>query len=188
MAIEALIARYGLLAIFAGAGIEGEAIVLTGGVLAHEGLLPIWGVAAASAAGSCLVDQLWFWLARRYRDHRLVRAARCKPAFARALRLLERFPTAFILAFRFVYGLRTVSPIAIGSSTVPSRKFVPLNIVAAAIWGPAIAWAGFAFGRALDPWLREMKTVILVACAVALAGAMLFVLLRFGKAALDRRT
>ncbi|MDO6412785.1 VTT domain-containing protein [Sphingomonas sp. BIUV-7] len=183
MAIEALVARYGLIAIFAGAGIEGEAVVITGGVLAQKGLLPIWGVAAAAAAGSCLIDQLWFWMARRYRDHRRVRAVMARPAFARAIRLLERYPTSFILAFRWIYGLRTVSPMAIGTSAIRSRTFVPLNIVSAAFWGPAIAWAGYAFGKALDPWLHDVKSVVLGALALGGGIALVLLLVRWHRAA-----
>jgi membrane protein DedA with SNARE-associated domain len=186
LALEALIARYGLLAIFAGAGIEGEAVVITGGILAQRGLLPIWGVALAAATGSCLVDQLWFWLARRYRNLRWVRAAKAKPAFARALRWLERHPKLLILSFRFIWGLRTVTPMAIGTSAIPSRTFVPLNIVSAAIWGPAIAWAGYAFGNALDPWLHDAKSVVLAALGVALAMPLLILLVRALRSALSR--
>jgi membrane protein DedA with SNARE-associated domain len=186
LALEALVARYGLLAILAGAGVEGEAVVITGGVLAQRGLLPIWGVAIAAAVGSCIVDQLWFWLARRARNQRWVRKAKTKPTFARALRWLEHHPIAMILSFRFVYGLRTVSPVAIGTSAVPSRTFVPLNIVSAAIWGPAIAWAGYAFGSALDPWPHDLKTVILCAIGLILAVPLLFLLVRAIRSALAR--
>lgn len=186
MPIEALVARYGLFAIFAGAGIEGEAVVVTGGLLAQKGLLPIWGVAIAGAAGSCLVDQTWFWLARRFRDHPRVQAAKARPAFARAMRWLDRYPTAFILSFRFIYGLRTVSPIAIGASDIPSRTFVMLNMLAAAIWGPAMAWAGYAFGRAVEPWLHDVKSVILIAAALAAGGLAAALLYRLGRAALAR--
>lgn len=157
---------------------EGEAVVITGGVLAQRGLLPIWGVAAAAAAGSCLVDQLWFWLSRRYRDHRWVRKATHKPAFARALRWLERYPKPMILSFRFIYGLRTVSPVAIGTSTIPSRTFVPLNIVAAAIWGPTIAWAGYAFGSALGTWLHDLESLILLAIGALLVVPLALLLMR----------
>ncbi len=48
--------------------------------------------------------------------------------------LLERHPTGFILAFRFLYGMRTISPVIIGLSGVPFRKFLLLNAIAAGIW------------------------------------------------------
>lgn len=155
IALAPLIARYGLFAIFAGAGLEGEAVVVTGGVLAHKGLLPFWGVAACAAAGSLLIDQFWFFAGRFFRDRRWVRRVRERPAFRRALALLERHATLFILAFRFVYGIRTVSPIAIGTSRVATGRFVALNAVAAAVWGPVITAAGYFLGHAADTLLHR---------------------------------
>jgi membrane protein DedA with SNARE-associated domain len=174
--VEALILRYGLIAILLGAGIEGEAVVMTGGVLAHRGLVPLIPACICAAVGSCIVDQAWFALARRFRDNRWVKRARAKPAFARALGWLERYPTAFILAFRFVYGMRTVSPIAIGTSQVPVRKFVPLNALAAAVWGPTFTLIGYYFGAMLDPLIRRFAGkahVLLLAVAAVLALAAL---------------
>ena len=69
MSIELLITRYGLAAVFLGAGIEGETMVVTGGLLAHGGLMPVTGVAIAAAAGSFVADQLFFAAGRRFRDH-----------------------------------------------------------------------------------------------------------------------
>jgi membrane protein DedA with SNARE-associated domain len=159
MAIETIIARYGLAAIFLGAGVEGEAVVVTGGVLAHAGLFPLWQAAIAATLGSCLVDQLWFGLARRFRDSRWVQAAARKPAFARAIGILERWPNSFIFGFRFIYGLRTVSPIAIGTSRIPAAKFVPLNALSAMIWAPVFTVLGYALGKAAGPFLSDVQSV-----------------------------
>jgi membrane protein DedA with SNARE-associated domain len=155
--IETLLARYGLLGIFLGAGIEGEAATIAGGVLAHRGLVPLWGAMLAAASGSCIVDQLYFFLGRYCRRFGWVDRLAKRPAFERALGFLERHPTAFILGFRFVYGMRTISPIAIGTSRVPTLRFVPLNIVAAAIWGPLFIWLGYTFGKAIDPLLDRLS-------------------------------
>ncbi|WP_176499254.1 DedA family protein [Sphingomonas sp. HMP9] len=149
MSIETLIAQYGLAAIFLGAGIEGETAVVTGGVLAHQQLLPLWGSAAAAVAGSFVADQLFFLAGRRYRDTARVRRIAAKPAFAKALDALERHPTVFILGFRFLYGLRTISPIAIGTSHVPARTFMILNAVSAAAWGVIFTGIGYLFGDTL---------------------------------------
>ncbi|MEH3105852.1 MAG: hypothetical protein PGN09_00790 [Sphingomonas fennica] len=93
MAIEALLARYGLVAILIGAGLEGETAVVTGGLLAHRGLFPVWAAAAAAFAGSLAVDQALFFVGRRYRDAPRIARLRGRPAFARALGLIERHPT-----------------------------------------------------------------------------------------------
>ncbi len=173
MALDALVLRYGVLAILVGSGIEGEAVVVTGGVLAHRGLIPLVPACIAAAIGSCAADQLWFVAGRRFRDHRWVRAITQRPAYVRAIGILERHPTGFILAFRFIYGLRTVSPVAIGTSAIPARRFVPLNIAAAAVWGPAFTLLGYALGKAAAPLMRRFAHI----GALALGGAVAIALL-----------
>ncbi|SEN08458.1 membrane protein DedA, SNARE-associated domain [Sphingomonas gellani] len=157
MAIEALIARYGLAALFLGAGIEGEAVVVAGGLLAHQGVFPLAGACIAAAAGSFLADQAWFAVGRRFREHRLVRRAKGKAAFARALTALERHPIGFIFAFRFIYGFRTVSPIAIGTTAVPARTFLLVNAMAAAVWGVVFSLVGYLFGNAFERLVGRLR-------------------------------
>nr|WP_314467482.1 DedA family protein [uncultured Novosphingobium sp.] len=166
MSIAALIARFGLPAVALGAAVEGETVVMTGGLIAHQGLMPLSGVMAAAAIGSFVADQFFFLLGRRFRMHRLVRKVTERKAFARVLKLLERYPTGFILAFRFLYGLRTISPIAIGTSNIPARRFVALNALAAAVWGVVIAGIGYSFGQVVELAFGHLRRFGHVALAV----------------------
>jgi len=150
MAIETLIARYGLAAIFLGAGIEGETSVIAGGVLAHRHLIPLSAAIVAASLGSCVADQLFFAAGRYFREHRRVRAMAEKPAFKKALVTFEHHPTLFVIGFRFLYGLRTVSPAAIGTSHIRTRKFVLLNALSAAIWGALFTGIGYGFGGGIE--------------------------------------
>jgi len=165
-----LIARFGLAAILVGAGIEGEAVAITGGVLAQNGFLPVWGVVVSAAVGACLADQLWFWLARHYEQEKWIKRVENRPAFQRALRILEHHLILFTLGFRFVYGMRTVTPIAISASRIRSRTFVMLNAISAAVWGLVMVWLGFLFGRAINPWFQEVKSATLLVLG---AGALI---------------
>jgi membrane protein DedA with SNARE-associated domain len=147
--IEEIVAHWGVVAVFAGAMIEGETAVLAGGLLSHQGLLH-WPLAfVAAAVGSFLSDQFFFAAGRRYRDSPTVKRWTQKSAFAKALRLLERYPTGFIFGFRFLYGFRTVSPIAIGTSQVPTSTFVVINAVAATVWAALFTALGYWFGEAV---------------------------------------
>jgi membrane protein DedA with SNARE-associated domain len=174
MTIETAIARFGLLAVFVGAAVEGETAVVTGGLLAHEQLLPLGGVMIAAAAGSLLADQALFYLGRHYREHRRVRAIMSRPEFAKAWALLERYPRRFIFAFRFLYGLRTISPIAVGTSSVPARVFLLLNLLAAVVWAVAATTIGYAFGHGIEVLIGEMRQIEHVAAA---AGALIAIAL-----------
>ena len=53
----------------------------------------------------------------------------------RVFRLLERYDTGFILTFRFVYGVRNVTPFALGMSNVSALRFAGLNFIAAGMSG-----------------------------------------------------
>ncbi|WP_380779579.1 DedA family protein [Sphingomonas sp. R86520] len=195
MSIETLIAQYGLAAIFLGAGLEGETAVVTGGVLAHQHLLPLWGTAAAAVGGSFAADQVFFLAGRRYRDTARVRKIAAKPAFAKALDTLERHPTIFILGFRFLYGLRTVSPIAIGTSHVPARTFLLLNAVAAAVWGVLFTGIGYLFGdtlldavHSIMPKHKLAGVAILAVVIAGVSGAIRFWRRRQSNTATSRKS
>jgi membrane protein DedA with SNARE-associated domain len=147
--MEEFLRQYGPIGIFLGAGFEGQTAVIVGGLLARQQILALSLVLASATAGSWLVDQLLFVAGRRFRTHRWVARATEQPAFARALRFIERYPISYTLAFRFIYGLRVASPIAIGVSQVPTWRFTVLNILGAAIWATAFTMAGFIFGEAV---------------------------------------
>ncbi|MGY2734720.1 DedA family protein [Sphingomonas sp. UYP23] len=153
MTIETIIAKYGLAALFLGAGLEGETVVIAGGLLSHKGLLPLPGAMAAAAAGSFVADQIFFSAGRYFRDKAWVRRMHQRPIFARALGLLERYPIGFIFAFRFIYGFRTISPVAIGTTKVETRLFVLINAVAAVVWGIAFTGIGYLFGHSFEKLL-----------------------------------
>ena len=171
VSIEAIIARYGVIAVFAGAGFEGETAAVAGGMLAHQGYFALPAAMAAAAAGSFFADQLFFLLGRRFREHRWVEAVRRRRAFSRAIELLERYPHAFVFSFRFVYGFRTVSPVAIGTSSVPARIFVVMNLIAAIVWGTLFVAIGYLFGHAVFVLLGRMHgkhhVMLLAAAGVA---------------------
>ncbi len=150
MTIETLIAHYGFVAIFLGAGVEGETSVIAGGVLAHRGLLPLWSASAAAAAGSFVADQLFFAAGRYFRDNPRVKKIEQRPAFAKALVMLEHHPVLFIMGFRFLYGLRTISPMAVGTSQVRTHTFLLLNGLAAIVWGALFTGIGYGFGGGIE--------------------------------------
>ena len=71
MTLEAVLSQYGLAALFLGAGIEGGTVVVLGGVMVHRGLIAYPAAIAAAALGSCIADQIFFALGRRFRALKL---------------------------------------------------------------------------------------------------------------------
>ena len=147
--MEEFLRQYGSIGVFLGAAFEGQTAVIVGGLLARQHILSFVVVLASATTGSALVDHLLFVAGRRFRDHRWVRRATGQVAFARALGFIERFPNSYTLVFRFIFGLRLASPVAIGVSQVPTWKFTLFNMLGALIWAGAFSGGGFVFGEAL---------------------------------------
>ena len=150
MKTEELLVQYGYLGVALGVAFEGEAVLVMGGVLAHEGLLRLPIVMLVAFVATFAVDQAWFAVGRK-RGKAFVAS---RPALARRAVFVERkigrWGDAYVLAFRFLYGLRTISPIVLGTSSYAHVRFVVLNGVGAAIWSFAFGGAGWAFGSTLE--------------------------------------
>ncbi|MBB3393785.1 VTT domain-containing protein [Rhizobium sp. BK060] len=180
--LERLIGEYGVLAVFLGAAAEGETAAFLGGVFAHRQLIPYWQVALAACLGSFVADQFFFLSGRYATKWSYVQKLLGSEPIARVTRLLEAHPTGFILAFRFIYGIRTISPVAIGVSKVSTRRFVILNAIAALIWGVLITAIGFLAGQAVEALLGRLQLhlhlLIAMACVAILVPVSAFVFRR----------
>ncbi len=177
--LEAFFVKYGLFAIFLGAGIEGETAVVIGGVVAHRGLVPPVGAALAAGAGSFLADQTLFWVGRRFRGHPRLARLQGTSGYRRATQWMERYPTAFIFGFRFIYGLRTVSPLALGASAVSRRHFLVVNFVSAFIWAATFTALGFAFGASIELLFGRIQRVELILAALIVGVGLLWLIYKF---------
>lgn len=177
---------YGPIAVFLGAAFEGQTAVIAGGFLAHQGLIPLWLTLVAAAVGSALIDHGLFLGGRRFRTAKYVIAAAQTPAFAKALQFIERFPISYIFAFRYLFGLRMVSPIAIGVSQVSTLSFTLLNIASAVLWAVVFTAVGYWFGETIEATFGRFKGMEhrLTVAAVVLVGVV--VIFHLGKWALPR--
>jgi membrane protein DedA with SNARE-associated domain len=180
LSLEHLISQYGVLAVFLGAAFEGETAVFLGGIFAHRHFMSFWEAATAATLGSFAADQAWFFAGRYANRLKLVQRLLKTEAAQKVNHLLEAHPTGFILAFRFIYGMRTVSPIAIGLTSVPAGRFVFLNFIAAVIWGVLITAIGYLFGNAVEALFGRLRLhlhllIALVVAAVIVVGLAYFV-------------
>lgn len=171
--LEHLISQYGVLAVFLGAAFEGETAVFLGGVFAHRHFMSWWEAATAAAIGSFAADQAWFFAGRYANRLALVQRFLKTDAAQKVSQLLEAHPTGFILAFRFIYGMRTVSPIAIGLSSVPALRFVILNFIAAVVWAVLITSIGYLFGNAVEMLFGRLRLHLHMLIAIAAIAVIL---------------
>ncbi len=164
MTIEWLVGTYGCAAVVVGTFLEGETILVLAGFLAHQGYLKLGCVMLSAFAGSLAGDQLFFLLGRRYGRAFLDRRPAWRDRICRVNGLVRRYQSLLIVSFRFLYGLRTATPFALGMSReVPVWRFVTLNAVGAALWAMVIGAGGYAFGAALKLLLVRVERYELAA-------------------------
>jgi membrane protein DedA with SNARE-associated domain len=156
---------------------EGETFVLLAGFAAAQGLLSAPLLLIAAALGSFAGDQCYFWIGRHFGLRLIARRPEWRARVDRALEWLTRYDAAFILSFRFIYGVRNFSSFALGISGIIWQRFLLLNFAAAWVWASVFIGVGYVCGHALERMLGQIahrfSIVLLAVFVIALAGGHL---------------
>lgn len=185
--LEQLVSRWGYLAIALGTFLEGEAVLVIGAAMAHRGLLSLPLVCLSGLSGSFVSDQLWFALGRQAGGRWLA----ARPGLARHVVIVERWVkrwgTLYVLSFRFLYGLRTVSPVVLGMTKYPPVRYVALNLIGGALWALAFGLGGFGVGAMMTELIGRVGRFPEMAIGAVLFALLLLVLARRRAAAKTRQ-
>ncbi|WP_448678706.1 DedA family protein [Pseudomonas nicosulfuronedens] len=183
MMLQQFLQDFGYFALFLGTFFEGETILVLAGFLAFRGYMQLEYVIAVAFCGSYAGDQLWYFLGRRHGRKLLARKPRWQKMGDKALEHVRKHPDLWVLSFRFVYGLRTVMPVAIGLSGYPPARYLLLNGIGAIVWATVLGSAAFYFGSVLEGVLGNIKKYELMVLGGLVVIGLLFWLRRRFKAA-----
>lgn len=163
MNLAAFVAEYGLLAIAADCYLEGESVLLLGGLGAQQGLLPLPAVIGAGVAGAVFGDQLYFHIGRRVGLPALAARPRLERFVRAASRWIDERGAWFLVGFRFLYGMRIVSPLLLGTGSVSLARFSAWNLLGATVWASAVTMFGYLLGDTVSS-----GSAVVSACEAAL--------------------
>jgi membrane protein DedA with SNARE-associated domain len=156
--LEHLIRTYGYWALLAGTFIEGETILMLGGLSAQLGYLDLSMVMVVAFIGSFSGDQLYFIIGRLKGAELLAKHRKWHSKVERVHCYLERYHDLIMLGFRFVYGIRIMTPFVLATSPkIKTGRFVVFNAIGAVIWSVVVAGGGYLFGHALELVLNDIK-------------------------------
>lgn len=144
--------------------IEGETIVIFMGYWAQDGRPNVLLIMLAAFLGSLAGDQTWFFVGR-YRGRSFIATRPFWKAKAeRVYNLLHRHSNWLIVGFRFLYGLRNITPFALGMSPVSTKKFVALNVIGAAVWSVTFTMVGYGLAHTVSglDTIKHLKDEILI--------------------------
>jgi membrane protein DedA with SNARE-associated domain len=157
MSLYELVSTYGYLAIGIGTFLEGETILILGGFAAHQGYLDLPWVLVSAFLGTLFGDQLYYYIGRSKGQLLLNRRPKWQHKFKKVIALLQEHDALLIFGFRFLYGLRTVTPFVLGLSRVSPFRFSLFNILGAATWAIGIGFMGYIFGHTFELLMGDVK-------------------------------
>jgi len=157
MSIDAIIAQYGYLALFVGVFFEGETILIAASFAAHQGYLKLQWVILTAFLGAIAGDESYFFLGRVKGRAYLRNRPLWQLRVVKVQALIERYHRLIIVGFRFLSGLRTVIPLALGMSDVRVSHFIFFNIIGALTWSLVIGLSGFLLGAALNVLQTDIR-------------------------------
>lgn len=177
MTLEHLIDSYGYLAILIGTFLEGETILILGGITAKLGYLQLSWVIVYAFCGTLIGDQLFYFLGRYQGVSFLQRHPAWNSRAEKVRRILKGHRILIILGFRFLYGFRIITPFVIGMSRIAFLEFAILNVISAAMWSIIIGLLGFAFGHGLELVLGDIRLYeIAIMATVLLMGTLIWII------------
>ena len=175
MSLQEYISTFGYAAIGVGTFFEGETVLVLGSFAAHRGYLNLPLVILSAFIGTFLGDQLYFFLGRLKGKQALEKRPIWKSKSNKVFTLLEYHQIWLIIGFRFIYGLRTVTPFIIGASNIPVFRYFFLNIIGALIWAVIVGILGYFLGNTLEIIIGNIKKYeMLVFTLIAGAGIFLW--------------
>ena len=173
MSLEELISTYGYFAIAIGTFLEGETVLFLGGFSAHRGYLDLSWVLVIAFIATSLNGQILYYLGELKGERFLVKYPGLKNRSGKALALLSRHRILLILGFRFLYGMRTVTPLLLGAGKVPPIQFLILNLLGAFFWTATFGVMGYLFGHTLERVMGDIQRYeTWLFAGIAVAGAV----------------
>jgi membrane protein DedA with SNARE-associated domain len=182
MNLEPFISTYGYPALGIGTLLEGGVVGMIAGGLAHRGYMQLpWVVGTIFGCAFC-ADQFFFQVGKRNGVNLLAKRPTWEPKVNRVRRFLVTYHIIAVLGFRFIYGMRTITPIVIGASGFDTRRFVLLNLCSTLLWASAVGFSGYFFSHFLETLFSDVKHHIVAVLSVALViGCVIWVWRRWAK-------
>lgn len=150
--------EYGYIVLFAWSILEGELGLVMAGIMSHTGDMFLPFAIAVGAFGGFVGDQIYFYIGRYNKSyiHNKIRSQRTKFAFAHIL--LKKYGWPIIFAQRYMYGLRTVLPMAIGLTKYSARQFAIINFISAIFWACITIIPAYFYGDELLNLIKWIKS------------------------------
>ncbi|MEN6615054.1 MAG: DedA family protein, partial [Syntrophorhabdus sp.] len=175
--MEAYIAKYGYIGIFAGTFLEGETTVLLGGIFSRLGYMNIFWVMFYAFAGTLAGDCTFFAIGRRFGQKIINRWEFIRHKVPLANNIIKRYGNFIIFVIRFLVGIRAVVLILLGCTNMRISRFFMYSILNSICWSLLVGTIGYLFGRVVFVFVDDIKKYETIIVPVVLGAAVAFILI-----------
>lgn len=164
------LATYGYIGLFIyslGGGFVG---LIAAGVLSFMGKMDLGLSISIAFISNAIGDVMLFYMARYQKSMMMEGIRKHRRKLALSHILMKKYGSWIILIQKFVYGIKTLIPIAIGLTKYDFKKFALLNVASSAVWALSFGLGSYYFGGALtkaagfvssNPWIAPVILVVL---------------------------
>jgi membrane-associated protein len=164
---------------FVGFFLPGDSLLVTAGILAGGGFLPLRWLLLPVMACAIAGDQIGYWIGRsagatlyKREDSFLFRRSHLQ----RAHDFYEKYGGRAVILARFVPIVRTFCPPVAGAAHMPYGKYVCFDIFGGVLWVSATILGGYTLGRSVPNIGKYIHYVIAVVVLLSILPAVISIL------------
>lgn len=148
----------------------GMVALVVASILSYSGELNI--VIAILVAGSAnfIGDQFLFTVARKNKQQAKQMMQKHKRKIAMSHLLMRKYGTWVVFLQKYIYGIKTLIPLAMGLTKYDYKKFMILNFFATVVWSLIVGISSYMLGNLVYKYIDEFKTYGLVFVVIIVVG------------------
>jgi len=159
------LSTYGYIVLFLYSLGGGMVALIAAGVLSYSGNMDITLSIGVAFVANAIGDSLLFYMARYNKSQMMPYIKKHRRKLALSHILMKKYGDKIIFFQKFIYGIKTLIPIAIGFTKYPAVKFNILNVISAFIWSLIVGIASYKAGETLvnmskyistNPWMAPL--------------------------------
>ncbi len=166
--MEELIRDWGYIVLFLYSFGGGFLALVVAGILSYSGELNIVTVLIVAGVANFIGDQFLFTIARKNKSQAKEMMKKHQRKIAMAHLLMRKYGSSVIFIQKYIYGIKTLIPLAMGLTKYDMKKFAFFNIFATIAWTLIIGISSYMLGELVYTYLEEFKTYGIVFVVVVL--------------------
>jgi membrane-associated protein len=165
--------------LFVGFFLPGDSLLVTAGVFAAAGTIPLWYLLLPVTICAIVGDQLGYWIGRGLGASLYTRKESFffrRSHLQRAHDFYEKYGGKTVILARFVPIVRTFCPPVAGAAGMTYAKYVTYDVPGGILWVCSMILGGYLLGRSIPNIGQKIHYVIAAVIVVSLIPAAIGIL------------